>query len=190
MSHDGAETIERAEVVEASHATSAAMMLDGTERPVSVRWISGERVGGSILVLIFGALGVTGVILGITLGRPGAVWSVVMVAGLVVVVGVSAFLAYWYPGAAHRRMRYGVNDLGIEIRRGVWSRQVVSIPKTRVQHTDIEQGPLMRHFGYSKLIIHTAGTQHATVTLDGVEHDVAARIRDHLIGRRVGRDDE
>ena len=60
-------------------------------------------------------------------------------------------------------------------------RQVTSVPRSRVQHIDVAQGPLIRRFELAQLIIHTAGTEHATVELNGLAHDVALRLRDFLI---------
>ena len=75
----------------------------------------------------------------------------------------------------------GVDDLGIEIRRGVFWRAVVNIPRSRVQHTDVSQGPLERRFGLGTLVVFTAGTDHAKVSLQGLEYDLALRIRQHLL---------
>jgi hypothetical protein len=160
--------------------------LDGLEREVSARWVTGERVQGVIWGIVIGT--------GLTIGCGALVRSGVMPAWLnwlawVVLLGMFAILAYFawrYPVLAHRRLRYAVNERGIEIRKGVWWRSVVSVSKHRVQHTDVEQGPLMRKLGIAKLVIHTAGTQHAKVELPGLEQELATQVRDHLIGRSVG----
>jgi membrane protein YdbS with pleckstrin-like domain len=56
-----------------------------------------------------------------------------------------------------------------------------------VHHTDVSRGPLERGIGLATLIIHTAGTEAASVTLGGLPGDAALEIRDHLI--EGGRDD-
>jgi len=86
-----------------------------------------------------------------------------------------------WPAIAYRHASYRVDDLGIEIRRGVYFREVTSVPRSRVQHTDVSQGPLERRFGLGTLVIHTAGTAHSEVTVAGLDHTVAGRIRDHLL---------
>jgi membrane protein YdbS with pleckstrin-like domain len=50
-----------------------------------------------------------------------------------------------------------------------------------VQHTDVSQGPLERTYGLGTLAIFTAGTDHAQVSLHGLDHGTALRIRDHLL---------
>jgi membrane protein YdbS with pleckstrin-like domain len=82
---------------------------------------------------------------------------------------------------AYRHASYRVDELGIEIRRGVFWRTVVNVPRSRVQHTDVSQGPLERRYGLGTLAIYTAGTDHARVGLAGLEHGRALAIRSHLL---------
>ncbi len=50
-----------------------------------------------------------------------------------------------------------------------------------MQHTDVSQGPIERLFELSTLIIYTAGTEHASISLGGLARETAFLIRDHLI---------
>jgi membrane protein YdbS with pleckstrin-like domain len=99
-------------------------------------------------------------------------------------VGLSVVLlviALRWPAIHHRHLFYRVNDEGLRIRRGVWWRAVIDVPRSRVQHTDVSQGPIERGFGLATLSVFTAGTEHARVALEGLGHQTALRIRDHLI---------
>ena len=96
----------------------------------------------------------------------------------------SALLAIWcfaWPRVRYRHLRYRLDPQGFTILRGVVWRSVTSVPKSRVQHTDVSQGPLERTFDLATLVVHTAGTQDASVSLGGLPHGVALRIRDYLI---------
>jgi uncharacterized protein len=84
----------------------------------------------------------------------------------------------------YRHTWYRLDDRGIEIRRGVFWREVVNVPRSRVQHTDVSQGPLERRYGLGTLVVYTAGTDHAKVTLSGLSHDVALDIREQLMPDR------
>jgi len=97
--------------------------------------------------------------------------------------GALAWHAHRWPAIAYRYTSYRVDQPGIEIRRGVYWRKVINVPRTRVQHTDVSQGPLERSHGLGTLVIYTAGTDHARVTLSGLDHTVALRIREHLLPR-------
>lgn len=89
-----------------------------------------------------------------------------------------------WPAIEYRHASYRVDDQGIEIRRGVFWRTVTNVPRSRVQHTDVSQGPVERRYGLGTLVIYTAGTDHARVTLGGLAHGVAMEIREHLMPER------
>jgi membrane protein YdbS with pleckstrin-like domain len=86
-----------------------------------------------------------------------------------------------WPAISYRFSTYRIDDAGIQIRRGVYFRTVTSVPRSRVQHTDVSQGPIERRFGLGTLVIYTAGTAHSKVSLSGLDFDVARRIRTHLL---------
>lgn len=97
-------------------------------------------------------------------------------------------LAYWsyrWAEIEYRHTAYRVDDEGIEIQSGVFWRAVSNVPRSRVQHTDVAQGPLERKYGLGRLIIYTAGTQHSRVELPGLAHATALTIRDHLLPRQT-----
>jgi membrane protein YdbS with pleckstrin-like domain len=186
MSDDLTQVAAQGSAVDESPARKGPLALDGEELAVSARLVAGERVTNAIWGVVIGA--------GLTIGGGFLVRSGVLPGWLdwlvwIVLLAILAGLVYaaWpFPALQHARLRYAVNERGIEIRKGVWWRTAVNVPRQRVQHTDVEQGPLMRKLGYAKLVIHTAGTQHAKVELPGLEQDRAAQVRDHLIGRGVG----
>ncbi len=101
----------------------------------------------------------------------------------------AAAIAYSYwgqrrPAISYRHASYRIDESGIEIRRGIFWRSVITVPRARVQHTDVSQGPLERRFGLGTLTIHTAGSSHAMVALPGLDHARALRIRDFLLPRK------
>jgi membrane protein YdbS with pleckstrin-like domain len=112
----------------------------------------------------------------------GGPWRIVT--GVALTIGIGGFLVWMtvrWPEISYRHTFYRVDPHGIEIRRGVLWRRTISVPKSRVQHTDVSQGPLQRRYGLGTLVIYTAGTDHAKVELSGLSHARAMRIRDHLL---------
>jgi membrane protein YdbS with pleckstrin-like domain len=91
------------------------------------------------------------------------------------------WLAVKWPHIDYRHWRYRVDADGLEIWSGVVWRQAVMVPRSRVQHIDVSQGPLERSHGLATLSIHTAGTHHSKVDLRGLDHGVALAIRDALL---------
>ena len=57
----------------------------------------------------------------------------------------------------------------------------VLVPRSRVQHLDVERGPLERQFALATLVVHTAGTQTAALRLSGLDDHDAVALRDALI---------
>ncbi len=72
---------------------------------------------------------------------------------------------------------------GLKVHRGVWWRSEVFVPRTRIQHTDVSQGPIARQFGIAKLQVYTAGTHSAEIDIGGLAHTDAVALRDDLLGR-------
>lgn len=92
-------------------------------------------------------------------------------------------------GAAYAR-RYAVHYLamhvedGVLIRRGVWWRTEIFVPRARIQHTEVNQGPLDRRWGMASVSLHTAGTHLENLKLPGLPRELAQRLRDELLDRR------
>ena len=65
----------------------------------------------------------------------------------------------------HRRIGWKLDDDGFATRRGGLWRSETLVPVSRVQHLDLERGPLERQLGLATLVVHTAGTRMAAVRL-------------------------
>lgn len=105
---------------------------------------------------------------------------------LIVWAVLTAALSGWRlyrPALVYRHSSYRLDGEAIEIRRGALTHRYVTVPRSRVQHTDVSQGPMERHHGLGTLHIFTAGMQYSLVTLAGIEHSRALAIRDSLLPR-------
>lgn len=132
-------------------------------------WIFTSMVGVLLLIQLAASL----------FGRP---WHIAISLAVTVIAG--GLLAWWshqWPAISYRHTSYRVDPEGIEIRRGVLWRRTITVPKSRVQHIDVSQGPLQRTYALGTLVIYTAGSDHAKVELPGLSHGRALRIRDHLL---------
>ena len=140
------------------------------------RW---ELLGGGLLAVAIVAIALLAPRGGIPFGL-GAL-AVVMLFALV------AGCATWYPAARYRHLGYRLEPGGIFIRDGVFWRQQSFVARVRIQHTDVSQGPLERHYGVATLKLHTAGSRFTKIELPGLAHDDAIGLRDEL--QREGDDD-
>jgi uncharacterized protein len=99
--------------------------------------------------------------------------------GGVALVAIVVLVA-WYPGARYRHLRYRVDDVGIVVRFGVIWRTQAGLPRIRIQHTDVSQGPIQRRYGVATLKLYTAGSRFTRTDLPGLEYGAAVALRDDL----------
>jgi hypothetical protein len=155
-------------------------LADGEEHPVDPRTVRVARIIGFSVVLAISMAPLILFTIGWGVGGiPGPVYLGILGVWLLLLASF-LLLAYRWPAARHRNLRYLVEEDGLRIRRGVFWRKVIWIPITRVQHTDVSQGPVQRKFGLGTLTVHTAGTAGASISLAGLEHGIASRLSDHL----------
>lgn len=151
---------------------------------LDVRKIDLDRAVGSIVtaVLSFGWLCAALIIGLVSDGAPG--WLRLGLAMLwpPFTAGI-ALLSYRWPVLEYRHSRYRIDEQLIEIETGVLWRTSIAVPRSRVQHLDVTQGPLQRRYGLGVLSIYTAGTEHSLVTLPGLAYEIAHRLRDRLLPR-------
>lgn len=160
-------------------------IADGVERALDPRWIALEKLTRWIVAgSISGGLLLALVILFLA-SPPNWVRGLIALIWLIATL-VFGWLAHRWPEIEHRHASYRVDEQGIEIRRGVLWRKVINVPRSRVQHTDVSQGPLERSRGLGTLVIYTAGSDHARVDLSGLDHGTALLIRDHLLAGEGG----
>lgn len=161
-------------------APTMPSIADGVERSLDPRAISLDQMVGW---MITGALSLGLLIAQIILFLAEAPASIRTFLGLLWLGGMIllGWLSYRWPQIEHRHASYKVDPQGIEIRKGVVWRRVINVPRSRVQHTDVSQGPMERNRGLGTLVIYTAGTDHARVDLAGLDHATALRIREHLV---------
>ena len=104
-----------------------------------------------------------------------------------VMVAIAGFgLSWLWPSLSYRHLRYGIDETGIAIESGVIWRSRVALPRVRIQHTDVSQGPLERRYGTGTLKLYTAGSRHTKIELPGLNHDDAIALRDTLLAEGGG----
>lgn len=94
--------------------------------------------------------------------------------------------------AGYRRWKFSawrLDATGLHVRRGHLWRKEILIPRSRVQHLDIERGPIERHFKLATLIVHTAGTRLHALRQAGFDDADAIALRDALVPASDARDD-
>lgn len=104
-------------------------------------------------------------------------------------VALACMLGTWL---GYRRWKFSAWKLdatGLHVRRGRWWQREVLVPRSRVQHLDIERGPIERHFGLATLVVHTAGIRTHAVRQPGFADADAVALRDALVPASARHDD-
>jgi membrane protein YdbS with pleckstrin-like domain len=76
---------------------------------------------------------------------------------------------------------YLLTDRELVVRWGVFWRTARYIPRDAVQHVDINQGPIDRQLGLAQVVVFTAATGNAVVTIPGLPQSEAQELRNSLL---------
>jgi len=133
---------------------------------VQVIWIGVVLVLVSLLAGI--ALAVDRFLTPIDLTLVVAGWVALVVLGT-----VHALLRY-------RRWRFQLDADSLFLVRGVITRVDTSVPYVRVQHVDTQRSPWERALGLSSVVVFTAGSRGADITIPGLRPERATELRERL----------
>jgi uncharacterized protein len=141
--------------------------------------ISVWRIEGFITAVVLAVGGLVPI-------APTSFTIAVVVAASIAVVGFVVALVW--PNARYKHLRYGLDPFGLILQYGVLWRTQIALPRTRIQHSDVSQGPLQRRYGIATLKLYTAGSRYTKVELEGLQHAEAIALRDSLLGRAASSD--
>jgi uncharacterized protein len=99
------------------------------------------------------------------------------------IIGVLAVASHAGPVLRYQTTWLRLDVDGLEYEHGWLWHHHISVPRSRIQHTDVTQGPLERRFDLATLVVYTAGTEHASISIEGLSHEAALAFRDALLAR-------
>lgn len=100
---------------------------------------------------------------------------------LIALTAASVWLICLRPPRLYRSWGYRIDERVLETRSGLLIQTRRLLPLARLQHVDLRRGLLERAHGLATLVLHTAGTQEAKITIPGLDAEEAARLRDRLV---------
>lgn len=102
--------------------------------------------------------------------------------GIVMIPAVlfALFFVIRIPAARYNARGYQISADRLRVVRGVFFHSDTIVPFGRVQHIDVDQGPVERALNIATLTVHTAGTHNASVSLPGLEHELAVQMREDI----------
>ncbi|NGZ74624.1 PH domain-containing protein [Saccharibacillus alkalitolerans] len=145
-------------------------------------WIAASRLGSAyfyaIPLLAAAALTVLGALLN---------WNWLPIwAGGAVTLGFAllfAFAVFRVPILIYNRFGFVVYEEEVEIRKGLFFITETLVPMTKVQHVELESGPILRKYDLAELKIVTAATTHSIAGLKSSEAESLKRTIGELARR-------
>ena len=122
---------------------------------------------------------VSALVLGTVVGAVAAVFDLPLWAG----PAVFALLFVLGAGRAHLRYEswsYRVRTDSLFLDRGVLTQVRTVVPYVRIQHVDASRGPVERAFGLATVVVYTAGSRGADVTIPGLTPERADDLQERL----------
>lgn len=101
-----------------------------------------------------------------------------VIAGPVLLIALALIIRV--PARRYNARGYQISADRLRVVRGILFRSDTVVPFSRVQHIDVDQGPIERFFGIATLTLHTAGNHNASVTLPGLGEDLAREMRESI----------
>ena len=106
---------------------------------------------------------------------------------LIPILLVFGWLVIMLPVRRYNHRGYHMGEDRIRIVRGYLFHSDTIVPFGRIQHIDVDHGPIQRRYGLATLTVHTAGNHNSTVSLPGLAHEDAITIRE-IICAHIKRD--
>lgn len=97
--------------------------------------------------------------------------------------GLLACWILWITQQAYRIAGYAIRQHDIIYRSGYLWRSVTAVPYSRIQHTEVSQGPIGRLLQLYELQVFTAGGANSDLHIRGLDQHTAESIRAFIISQ-------
>lgn len=97
-----------------------------------------------------------------------AIWLVLFTISIIYVIK-----SYHYEG-------YALREKDIMYKSGIFFKSVTIIPFNRVQHCEIQQGPIERYFNLGSLLLYTAGGSSSDLIIKGLIYSKAQILKEFI----------
>ncbi|MFB6228727.1 MAG: PH domain-containing protein [Halobacteriales archaeon] len=135
---------------------------------VRLQWILTAFVTASVLASVVVVIAVAVDVVSIPSYVPPAVGTTLGLAGVL------------HALARFDRWRYEIQEDALYLERGVITEVETAVPFVRVQHVDTQRDPIARLLGIASVVVYTAGSRGADVTVPGLTPDRAETLRNRL----------
>ena len=91
-----------------------------------------------------------------------------------------AVLVIFLPHRRYAARGYALGEDRLRVVRGILFHSDTIVPFGRVQHIDVDRGPIERYYGLATLQLYTAGSHGDVVSLPGLAHEDALAMRETI----------
>jgi membrane protein YdbS with pleckstrin-like domain len=85
-----------------------------------------------------------------------------------------------------KKMKYVVREKDISYKKGVFFRSLTTVPFNRIQHIEIDEGPVSRFFNLVSLSVFTAGDSSDDLKISGLLKEDAQQIKEFISNKIDG----
>ncbi len=101
---------------------------------------------------------------------------------LAIALGCVCIGLYLWFHARHKF--FAVREHDVTFFSGIVFKRVLIQPYSRLQHVEINRGPLERLFGLATLKLYSAGSNIHTLAIPGLPNDLAAQLKEYILGSK------
>ncbi|MFQ3588350.1 MAG: PH domain-containing protein [Fimbriimonadaceae bacterium] len=112
-------------------------------------------------------------------GKP--FWPFLFPVGALTAGGAITLPSLVLVGAQYRNWRFALRESELLIQYGVIWRTKRSIPRSRIQHVDLQSGPVDRMLGVVQVSVYTAGSLAAVASIPGLDPGLGEALRQELL---------
>lgn len=102
-------------------------------------------------------------------------WAFWILIVLVVLTIAGIIWNFIEPKLLYRSWSYQFSEEYLQMSSGIFTKEWVTVPMTKIQSVSTVQGPLMKRFDLCSIKVETMGSSH---TIPGLEHKVALELRE------------
>ena len=96
---------------------------------------------------------------------------------------IVSLLLLIYPYNAYRYKGLAIREKDIIFKEGIFFQNISITPYNRIQHCEIDQGPIDRIFSLCTLQLFTAAGSSSEINVDGLSPDKAATIKQFIMSK-------
>ena len=114
-------------------------------------------------------------------------WVIKLIVGVLTLLAITV---YAIVVLGFKKKLYAVRERDIVYQSGLFWRKFTVLPYKRVQHAEVQQGPIDRMFELGKLNIYTAGGASSDMSISGLEINQAQSLKHFILNQTTADEEE